>query len=136
MNPSYMSEEKNKDDETVKKVGTISYCAYEEAATYDWTKVRNYGLLPLHRGSSSVKPAISQCQQQGALLRFLPCFCQMLIDQESNKKNQSVGPAFYAMKAVHAGYDKWGKFISDGLILALLLSSSLIPQLLPLSEFM
>ena len=51
---SYMSEEKNKDDETVKKVGTISYCAYEEAATYDWTQVKDYGPLPLHRDSSSV----------------------------------------------------------------------------------
>jgi hypothetical protein len=38
----------------------------------------------------------------------------MLIDQASNKKNQTVGPAFYAIKAVHAAYDKWGAFLSDG----------------------
>jgi hypothetical protein len=33
-----MSEEK-KDDETVKKVGSISYAPYEEAGTFDWTQV-------------------------------------------------------------------------------------------------
>lgn len=33
-----MSEEK-KGDETIKKVGSISYAAYEEADTFDWTQV-------------------------------------------------------------------------------------------------
>ena len=39
---------------------------------------------------------------------------QLLIDQVSKKKNQTVGAAFYAIKAVHAAYDRWGTFPSDG----------------------
>ena len=39
---------------------------------------------------------------------------QMLIDQETKKKNQTVGAAFYAMQAAHAARDKWGAFPGDG----------------------
>jgi len=74
MQHTYMSEE-TKGEESVKKVGSISYASYEEAASFDWT--------------------------------------QMLIDQASKKKNQEVGPAFYAIKAVQAAYDEWGVFVSD-----------------------
>mmetsp|Transcript_56173 Transcript_56173/g.90944 ORF Transcript_56173/g.90944 Transcript_56173/m.90944 type:complete len:342 (+) Transcript_56173:3-1028(+) len=73
---SYMSEETNEKNETVKTIGTISYPAYEDAASFDWT--------------------------------------QLLIDQETKKKNQTVGPAFYAIKAVHAAHDKSNSFLSDG----------------------
>jgi hypothetical protein len=38
----------------------------------------------------------------------------MLIDQVSKKTNQTVGAAFYAIKAVHAAYDRWGTLPSDG----------------------
>lgn len=71
----YMSEEA-KGEKFVKKIGSISYAPYEEAATFDWT--------------------------------------EMLVDQETKKANQSVGPAFYAIQAVHAAYDKWHVFLSDG----------------------
>ena len=74
MQHTHMSEE-TKGEESVKKVGSISYASYEEAASFDWT--------------------------------------QMLIDQASKKKNQEVGPAFYAIKAVQAAYDEWGVFVSD-----------------------
>ena len=39
---------------------------------------------------------------------------QMLTDQETKKKNQTVGAAFYAMQAAHAARDKWGAFPGDG----------------------
>ena len=41
-----MSEEK-KEGETIKKVGTISYAAYEDAATFDWTQVTVWPLCRL-----------------------------------------------------------------------------------------
>ena len=40
---------------------------------------------------------------------------QLLIDQENKKKNQTVGSSFYAIKAVHAAWDRWGTFPSDGM---------------------
>ena len=40
---------------------------------------------------------------------------QMLIDQQTKKKNQSVGSSFYAIKAVEAAWVRWGTFPSDGM---------------------
>ena len=45
-----MAEEK-KDGETVKKVGTIAYAAYEDAATFDWTQVTVWPLCRVLRVS-------------------------------------------------------------------------------------
>ena len=53
-----MSEEK-KDGETVKKVGTIAYAAYEDAATFDWTQVTVWPLCRVLRVACPVRRPLS-----------------------------------------------------------------------------